>query len=173
MPVPSLYDRLKGGDLRSTGAADEVAREAERDPVMVRELVAGLRSSEPVVRMRCADALEKVTRSQPERLAAHGRELLALLDPGQPKELLWHIIQMAPRVDWERERLPRVFLAVESCLCSNSSIVKASAMQALYELVMQAPHKAGEVKRLLSKLARSGTPAMKARGAKLLRQLTG
>ncbi len=123
--------------------------------------------------MRCADALEKVTRSQPEHLAGYRVELLALLHPSQPKELLWHLVQISPRVRWEHDVLPQVFSAVEGCLASSSSIVKASAMQALFELTEQAPERTGEVRQLLGKLSRTGTPAMKARGAKLLRELAG
>lgn len=165
-----LFDQLRGGDLRSTGNADHVAGDAERDPALVRALVAGLESDEPVVRMRCADALEKVTRNRPERLAPYRARLFALLHPGQPKELLWHLLQMCPRVRWEASALPDMFSAVEACLRSASSIVKTSAMQALFELTAQAPERTGEVHAILGKLSRTGTPAMKARGAKLLRK---
>ena len=72
--------------------------------------------------MRCADALEKVTRTHPEYLAPYAKELLKLIDPEQPKELLWHVVQMAPRVAWTGAKLPKVFQAVEACLASTSSI---------------------------------------------------
>ena len=169
--MESTYSRLRGGDLRSIGAADEIAREAESNLSVFCELVGGLCVPEGVVRMRCADALEKVTRTHPEYLAPYAKELLKLIDPEQPKELLWHVVQMAPRVAWTGAKLPKVFQAVEACLASTSSIVKASAMQALFELTQQAPSKVGEVSALIRELLQTGTPAMKARGAKLLRKL--
>jgi hypothetical protein len=100
-----IHDLLKGGDLRSTGAADKVAREAEDNLSVVDELVAGLRINDPVIRMRCADALEKVTRNHSEYLSPYAQELLGLLSPNQPKELLWHLIQMVPRVNWSSNEI--------------------------------------------------------------------
>ncbi|MEJ2364808.1 MAG: hypothetical protein P8017_09040 [Deltaproteobacteria bacterium] len=62
--MTKIYDLLQGGDPRSTGKADQVAREAENNPTVVDELVDGLKISDPVIRMRCADELEKATRIQ-------------------------------------------------------------------------------------------------------------
>jgi hypothetical protein len=171
--MQSVLDRLRGGDLRSKGAADEVARQAAENPSLVAEIVAGLKADEPVVRMRCADALEKVTRRRPEYLEHLRWHIREMLHPDQPKELLWHLVQMSPRVRWEREELAQVFEAVRTCLSSPSSIVKVSAMQALWALTHQAPERRGEVRELVAKLSRNGTPAMKARAAKLLREPAG
>lgn len=109
----------------------------------------------------------------PEFLAPYGTELLKLISPEQPKELLWHVVQMAPRIAWSAAKLAKVFAAIEACTESSSSIVKASAMQALFELARQMPSKAEEVRALIKELSRTGTPAMKARGAKLLRNPIG
>jgi hypothetical protein len=169
--MPSTQDRLKGGDLRSIGAANAVAREAERDPAIARDLAAGLASRDPLVRMRCADALEKVTRRHPELLAGSEKQLRGLLDPEQPKELLWHVLQMAPRIRWKKAEIEGVFEAARGCLGSGSSIVKTFAMQALVELTRQVPSRLREVESLMERCVKSGTPAMKARGAKLMRKI--
>lgn len=169
-----VLDRLRGGDLRSLGAADEVAAAAIDDGALIPLLVNGMIAEEPVVRMRCADALEKATRDHPKRLRPHASHLLALLDPSQPKEVLWHVLQMTPRVRWRAAQKDVVLLAVEGCLGSSSAIVKTCAMQALAELARQQwPQELGRVVRMLQELSRSGTAAMRARGAKLLRGLEG
>lgn len=169
--MSNFYDRLLGGDLRSIGAADAIAHEATHDPTIVPALVAGLYLDVPVVRMRCADALEKASRANAACLAPYAQQLLALLEPTQPKELLWHLLHMCPRVHWEATQLPRTFAAVDACLAHSSSIVKTNAMQALCELIPQAPERTGEVIQRIAELARTGTPAMRARGAKLLHVL--
>ena len=64
----NVLERLRGGDLRSTGVANDVALEAIEDPSLVPILFKGMTAEEPVVRMRCADALEKATREHPELL---------------------------------------------------------------------------------------------------------
>lgn len=172
MALRTIPERLLGGDLRSTGAADAIAREAAHDPTIVPELVAGLYSGVPVVRMRCADALEKASRANAACLAPYAQPLLALLEPAQPKELLWHLLQMCPRVHWDTTQLTHIFAAVAACLAHSSSIVKTSAMQALCDLIPQAPERTDEVLQRIAELTRTGTPAMRARGAKLLRMIT-
>jgi len=172
-PTRDVLERLRGGDLRSTGAADEVAREAIADPSLVPTLFEGMNSREPVMRMRCADALEKATRVHPERLQSHSAQLLRHLTPSQQKEVLWHVLQMTPRVRWRETKREAVFLAVEHCLSSSSSIVKTCAMQAMVELSAQFPAHFGRTEALLRQLSVSGTPAMRSRGIKLLRTLVG
>lgn len=171
--MEKIYSQLRGGDLRSIGNADKIAKDAENNPTLVSQLVRGLKISEPVVRMRCADALEKLTRKHPLHLQAYRNELLTLLDPEQPKELLWHIVQMVPRIIWPVTKIEEVFKSLEDCLASNSSIVKVSVMQSLFELIDQKPSQASKVKKLLLKLSQTGSPAMKSRGTKLLHKMAG
>jgi alpha-beta hydrolase superfamily lysophospholipase len=59
---------LEGGDRRSVGRADEVAALVSRNPKLFPQLIAGLWSDDPLVRMRAADAAEKVTRTAPQLL---------------------------------------------------------------------------------------------------------
>src|SRR5690242_12000583 len=70
---------LEGGDRRSVGRADEVAALVSRNPKLFPRLFAGLWSDDPVVRMRAADAAEKVTRTAPKLLQPYKAELLGLL----------------------------------------------------------------------------------------------
>jgi hypothetical protein len=168
----ALLRRLGSGDLRSVGAADEVAREAIADETLVALLMSGMAGDEPVVRMRCADALEKATRVRPDYLRKHVGELRSLLVPAQAKEVLWHVLQMTPRVRWPQPEVAALVAAVEECLDNPSSIVRSCAMQALAELAVQRPEHRARTTRLLRELSASGTPAMQARGRGLLRALT-
>ena len=60
----AVLDRLRGGDWRSIGRANAVARAVLRRPGTLPELAAGLWHADPVIRVRAADALEKVSRAQ-------------------------------------------------------------------------------------------------------------
>ena len=158
-------ERLRGGDLRSTGVANDVALEAIEDPALVPILFKGMTAEEPVVRMRCADALEKATREHPELLQSCAAGLLALLTPSQPKEVLWHVLQMTPPIRWPVSQSGVVLIAVERCLGNSSSIVKACAMQAVAELAAQREQHLGHARKLLRALSTSGTLAMRSRGS--------
>jgi hypothetical protein len=57
-----LLDWLKGGTLRSDGAADQVADAVLIELVLFEDLLEGLKSEDDVVRGRTADAIEKVAR---------------------------------------------------------------------------------------------------------------
>ena len=57
-----IREVLRGGDLRSIGRVDEVVEFVGDDPGRFSELMTGLTDAHPVVRMRSADAVEKVTR---------------------------------------------------------------------------------------------------------------
>jgi hypothetical protein len=60
---------------------------------------------------------------------------------------------------------------LESWLEDPGSIVKTFAMQGLANLIRQCPRLEPEVLDILRTLSRSGTPAMRARGRILLKQL--
>ena len=57
-----IRELLSGGDLRSIGHVDAVVVYVGDDPDRFNELMTGLTDDRPVVRMRNADAVEKVTR---------------------------------------------------------------------------------------------------------------
>ena len=169
----ALLQKLEGGDLRSKGRSDEVAQQVISDPSLLPQLLSGLNSANPVIRMRCYDALEKVSRAFPHALQSYGLELLRMLREHQPKEVRWHLLQMAPRVSWRREDLPVVYGAVNQALSDPSSIVRTFAMQALVDLIPQVPERKLEVAQCIQEQLRSGTPAMRARAGKLLLSIQG
>src|SRR5271154_6453980 len=72
----NILARLKGGDRRTIGRADEVAAHVTKNPRLFPQLIAGLWSDDPLVRMRAADATEKVTRENPKFLPPYKKDLL-------------------------------------------------------------------------------------------------
>lgn len=71
-----LIASLAGGDRRSIGAVHSVVAQTLRDPSLVQDLVAALRSPDPVVPMRAADALEKISRHHSDWLIKYRARLL-------------------------------------------------------------------------------------------------
>lgn len=165
-----LLGKLTGGDRRSIGRANEVVAEVLHDPSLFGLLFDGLDNQDPLVRMRAADALEKITVKHPEWLKPYKKRLLAIAVIADQQEVRWHMAQMLPRLSLtpiERREAARV---VKGYLSDTSSIVKTCALQALAELSGNDENFREEVVGLLQNAIRTGTPAMKSRGRKLLEQ---
>jgi HEAT repeat protein len=73
-----ILNWLSGGDLRSDGLADQAAEFILENPQLKEELFDGLKSEDPVIRGRTADALEKVARKEPELFIDQVQELIDL-----------------------------------------------------------------------------------------------
>jgi FimV-like protein len=128
-------------------------------------------SDNPVVRMRAADAAEKVTVKRPELLHPHKHELLGLLAEAEQIELRWHLALMVPRLELSVRERERAAAALQRYLEDRSSIVKTFAIQGLADLARQDTGLRDTAKRILEESLRTGTAAMKARARKLLKTL--
>jgi hypothetical protein len=95
-------------------------------------------------------------------------ELLRMLCEHQPKEVVWHLLQMTPRVNWRGEDLPAVYGAVTRSLSESSSILRVCAMQAMADLLSQLPERWLQVAHCVQGQLKSGTPAIRARARRLL-----
>lgn len=62
MKSNEILSNLRGGDRRSIGKVGEVVGAVQKKPDLFKDLVAGLFEADPVVRMRAADAMEKISR---------------------------------------------------------------------------------------------------------------
>jgi len=125
-------------------------------------------ADDPLVRMRAADAAEKVSRKQPQLLRPFKAELLRLLDEAGEQELRWHLAQMVPRLPLSgRERL-RAAATFRRYLEDRSSILKTCALQAIADIAADHESLRAETRACLGYAAKNGTAAMKARARKLL-----
>ena len=135
------------------------------------KLIVGLWSKDPLVRMRAADAAEKITRRNPELLTPYRKELLGLLGETVDQELRWHLSVMVPRLSLNSNERKRAISLLNSYMQDRSSIVKAFALQGLADLARDDASIRSTVIEILREATRSGTPAMKARSRKLLYEL--
>lgn len=168
----SILTDLGGGDLRSKGCSDQIASRVIENPLLFRELFAGMHSGDsPVVRLRAADAIEKVTRLHPEYLRPYKRTLMAKIANTDEPGVRWHVAQLLPRLNLTRKDLPRALAILQAYINDPSRIVATFAMQALSDLATQFPHLLPEVLPELRQHTKFGSPAMRARGRKLLAEL--
>lgn len=96
--MDALLALLGGGDRRMVRGVADVVRAVRTNMSLLSALVDGLTNPDPKVRMRCADALEKLTIDDAAPLQAHRAALLRLAETTTQQELRWHLCQILPRL---------------------------------------------------------------------------
>lgn len=168
-----ILAKLRGGDRRSIGRANEVVDDVLRDPPLFDAVFQGMVSDDPVVRMRAADAAEKITAKHPEYLEPYKTALIeevALIDQ---QEVRWHVAQMLPRLDLTEAERQRAVAILFDYLNDDSRIVQVNAMQALADLAVQDEVLRARVSNKIAALVATGSAAVRNRGRQLLERLTG
>ena len=80
--MTNILSRLRGGDRRSIGKVNEVVTAVQKKPGLIKDLVDGLFDDDPVVRMRAADALEKISGDNRHVLQPFKTRLIRLAQEG-------------------------------------------------------------------------------------------
>lgn len=166
-----LLQQLTGGDRRSIGQSEKVTAAVLADPALFSIVFEGMLVDDPLVRMRCADAVEKITEQHPEWLLPHKKTLLRQVAKIEQQEVRWHAAQLFPRLPLTKAERGAVVKILHTYLTDKSGIVRTFAMQALADLAEQDESLRAPVIAQLEELTRTGTPAMQSRGRKLLAQL--
>ncbi|MBI5302426.1 MAG: hypothetical protein HY868_09830 [Chloroflexi bacterium] len=166
--MSDLVRLLRGTDRRSIGESNRVVAAVLKNPRAFDAVFNAMLSDDPVLRMRAADAVEKITATRPDLLRPHKRTLLTRVALIEQQEVRWHVAQLISRlILTPRERRAAIEI-LDTYFGDKSSIVKTFAMQALADLVTQDEKLRAPVIARLTELVRTGTPAMKSRGRKLL-----
>jgi hypothetical protein len=168
-----LLQKLAGGDRRSVGRVDEVVAAVLADPTLFPLLVDGMLDANPLIRMRAADAAEKITASQRTLLQPYKTKVLNEVAPIPQQEVRWHVAQLIARLSLTPEERRQAVAILEIYLDDKSKIVKTFAMQALADLAEQDATLRPQVIARLEQLTATGSPAMQSRGRKLLARLAG
>jgi len=166
-----IIKKLAGGNRRSIGKSNEVAREISRSPRLFASAFEAMLRDDCVLRMRAADAIEKAAAMRPELLQPFKAKLLREVSAIKQQEVRWHVAQMLPRLRLTARERDYATAILFDYLEDKSSIVRTFAMQALGELAMQDRRLRSGVIPLLERLTEGGTPAMRSRGRELLKLL--
>jgi hypothetical protein len=169
-----LHDVLKklaGGDRRSVGRVSEVVAEVFNDPSLFEVVFNGMLSDDPVIRMRSADAVEKITQEHPEYLQPYKKKLIQQVARINQQEVRWHVAQMFPRLELSKEEQAVIVEILLDYLNDKSKIVKTFSIQALADFAERDAGLRPQIIKLLEELTRTGSPAMTSRGRRLLEKL--
>jgi len=166
-----LLKKLAGADRRSIGKSKEAVAAVMKDQNLFGILFDGLLDADPVLRMRCADAIEKITIEHPEYLRPYKKKLIQQVAKIEQQEVRWHVAQLFSRLKLTSKERRVVVEILRNYLNDKSKIVKTFSMQALADIAEQEVELRNPIIKQLKKLTRTGSPAMKSRGEKLLATL--
>jgi hypothetical protein len=169
--MSDILKQLTGGDRRSIGRVDEVVKEVLADPSLFEAVLVGMLHDDPLIRMRCADAVEKITVSHPEYLGPYKTRLIRQVARIDQQEVRWHVAQLFSRLGLTPKERRVVVAILSDYLKDESKIVKTFSMQALADIAEQDADLREPIIRQLEEMTRTGSPAMQSRGRKLLAKL--
>ena len=166
-----ILKKLEGGDRRSIRRVAEVVHDVLRQPALFETVFNAMLADDPIVRMRAADAIEKITASHPQLLQPYKKKFINKVTGIDQQEVRWHVAQMLPRLvlsDRERKTVVEILFGY---LKTKSKIVKTFSLQALSDLAEHDEPLRFRVVDALEEIILTGSPAVKSRGKKLLVKL--
>jgi hypothetical protein len=167
-----VLQKLAGGDLRSIGKADEVVEDVNNNPALFKEIFEGIIHNNPLIRMRCADVVEKVSVKYPEYLQPYKDELINDVAKIEQQEVRWHVAQMFSYINVNDDERDRIIEILSDYMDNDKSkIVKTFSMQTLADFAERDHSIRSKVIKKIEKMMETGSPAILSRGRKLLKKL--
>jgi HEAT repeat protein len=167
----NLLELLKGGDLRSDGAADEVAEDVIQNPELFDLLFEGLSEKDDLVRGRTAHALEKISRVRPELFKGSTGKLIEFAKSDHLPFVLWHLAMLFVNLNLTLEEKKEIISTLFYLLEDKSVFVKTWSISSLTILAMENPDINDEIIAKIKKLEKSKSAAVRNRVTKALKVL--
>lgn len=170
--MDQILKKLRGGDLRSIGKADEVVEDIIKNPRLFGEVFKGMLDDDPIVRMRSADALEKVSSIHPEYLQPFRGKLINEVSKIEQQEVRWHVAQMFSYLDLSKDERDKVIEILLSFIDTNKSkIVKVFSITTLANIAEKDQNRKSFILKKLQEFIQSDSPAIISRTKKLIKKL--
>lgn len=162
-----------GGKSNSLGRVDEVIETVLEDRSRLHELYNCLFEEDAWVRMRAADAMEKICREHPEWIEPYIDKFLQELASSTQPSIQWHLAQMFRQVELTDSQRSSVITWLKSLLSTTDVdwIVSANSMETLVKLCLEGTVPKSEVINLLQLQQKHKSNAVVKRATKLLQTL--
>lgn len=167
--MSKLLDKLKGGDLRSIGKANDVVRMVVTQDDFD-ELFIGLSNPDRRVVMRTADAIEKITHDKNFGfLQNHKKELLDYLQKAKDKELKWHLALITSRLILTQKEIENTWDLLKKWAKDDkeSKIVRVNSIQGLFNLLKNNQELSKDFSLIVEEIKEENVPSLNARIRKL------
>jgi hypothetical protein len=155
---------LKGDDLRSIGQSYKVVSQVNSQTLFDRLFKLLFHPNRQIV-MRSADAIEKITISNPQYLKKHKIAILDLCNQAHDKELKWHLTLLVTRLKLSIHELDKVWQLLTNWATNKkeSKIVRVNSIQGLYDLLKQQKSLKQKFLLIISDLENENIPSINAR----------
>ena len=166
-----LLEWLRGGDLRSDGAANEAAEAVLKNKDLIKDLVEGLDQADDVVRGRSMDALEKVARLRPALVRPYFSGILTKVKPDQVMIVRMHAAMlyghMAVYEDCAHQAVPQLL----EMLDDHETFSRSWAIVSLCIIARKYPQYHAEVAKRIDALTTDSSTAIRTRARKAMEVL--
>jgi hypothetical protein len=172
MSNPILLYLLTGKNRRASTGNTAVMKYVN-DQSTFNEVFAYIFHHERVLAMKSGDAVEKITRYQPEYLYPHKDQLMTLLHSAMHIELKWHLALLLPRIPLSDSEYREVWdtLSYWTKNPNESKIVRVNSLQGLFDLAVRKPGMKESFEAVLTVVAHEHFPSLQARIRKLKKKL--
>ena len=129
---------LVGGHANSLGRTDEVIDVVRNNKARMDELFDCLFHADAWVRMRAADALEKISREYPKWLEPYINTLQSSLSKSAQASIQWHLAQIYRNVSLTKQQKHQAIQWLQNLLSTTEVdwIVAANAMETLVQFTL-------------------------------------
>lgn len=166
--MKDFFELLKGGDLRSLGHSNEIAKliKTQED---FDHLFQYLFHEDRVIVMRTADVIEKITLTDAKYLNKHKIKLLELSKNNPNKEVKWHLALLVSRLIWPKNGLVKIWELLSSWALDKkeSRIVRVNSIQGLFNLLQNNKQFGEHFDRIIVTIHKENIPSLNARIKKL------
>lgn len=170
--MTTFIEMLSMGDLRSDGLANEVAQIVSENPDLLPELIDAFNSSDPAVRGHAADALEKVSRVHPDKVAAFLPLLARLALDDEVAMVRWHLAMVLGHLSADPASVPKAMPTLLALLQDGSPFVRSWAITSLCLIAQEVPDSAATITDAIAPLLSDSSVAVAKRAQTALRALT-
>jgi uncharacterized membrane protein YheB (UPF0754 family) len=167
-----LLEWLKSGNLISDGLSNEVVRFVKADLNLLGDLVEGLADDDDVVRGHTADALEKLARSDPERVKKYLPIFIQTAEEDSVPMVRWHVAMILGHLSVCQDHVDEITVALIDLLSDQSVFTQSWAIVSLCIVARLYPVKADQIVNAIASLKTSGTVAIRSKMRKALPILT-
>ncbi len=142
-------------------------------PTLFIKVFKGITDNDPLIRMRSADVIEKVSARHPDYLQPFKEKMINEVSKIEQQEVRWHLAQMFSYIKLnkkERDAVIKILLFyIEN---DKSKIVKTFSIQTLADFAERDVSIRPQVINIIEKVMKKGSPAIVNRGRKLLHKLS-
>ncbi len=169
--MQSISKLLEFGDKRTTGKVDQVVDIVKSHPEKFTQVFEAMKSPNPAVRMRAADAVVKLSTNNPGLLEPYKDILLNKISRVEQPEVRWHLAEMLTLVDLNQaEQAKAIKIMLRNLKTTQSRIVMAFSLQAIADIALKNPSYLPILKQELKVAVKSPVFALASRARILIKK---